>query len=462
MIKFLVKNTFLIALVASSCVGLSSFLCAMDAADDANLEKRHSTPPRFEDLVRNTYGVHLTHVCPQNGLMIPGSLFSLKKTPQKHEEHSGEKTRKKEDASSSSSELLSLEERLQLAKVTPKYRFTLHWSLSGVAEDHDFSTETGEVFKLDRASYPFAILEPLKYLLPESYGGHDQDWITVGPHKLSSDSVLLVEVSHVKDAASFPGKIVLFNSAAQSLETSVIETLQKLNSFVLKRDIPISDYDVDITLENVEKMVDLDSPTLASFFKPTENKAQRIHKLKRRVKEERGQKWRITRYNEDNIPLTVNGDMCFNSPKEFYTSLVESGYFWGKHQFTYFAKFEGFLKAFFQRTIIFQAKQLFPEIMEGALMTGFKSSNDPIAYINGSIKDFRLFIKGTKLSETTQDAFNLWLTELGIWIKHVCEKDSWESPKFLENVLDPSEYLKRVVATVDKYSTQPMMSLYLK
>ncbi len=466
MIKFLMKELFLIAVVVSSCVGPSSFLLAME--ENTPREKRSigksSAQPTLQELVTKTYAVHLAPVYPQNGLMIPGSLFSLKKTPQKDEARCGEKAEEKKDASSkitpNSPELLSLEERLQLAKVTPKYRFTLHWALSGVAEDHDFFNEEGETHNVNRASRPFAILEPLQHLLPESYGGHDQDWITVGPHKLSSDSILLTAASNKKDFCDFPGKVIFFDSTTQSLEETVVRTLKERKSFGLKRDIPVSDYDVDITLENVEKMVDVDSPTLASFFNPTENRKQRISKLKEKIMKEKNQKFTITRYNENNIPLTVDGDKHFNSPKEFYASLIKEGYFWGKHANTYFAKFEDFLKHFFRRTIIFQAKQLFPKIMEGVVMTGLESSVDPIAYVNGTIKDFKPFIKGTKLSEKSQDVFNFWLLELGIWSKHVCEKDDRKSLEFLGSVADPASHLKRVVDTVDTYSTQPMMKLY--
>lgn len=430
-------------------------------------------PPEFEELVRGTYAIHLTRVFPKDGLMIPGSLFSVsaKKIPPSPSEEINEKEalNKEKDSIEASSEtqrLLTLEQRLELAKIVPKHRFTLHWALSGVAEDHTFSTDDGEILNVDRLSCPFAILEPLEYLLPESYGGHDQDWITVGPHKLSSNAILLASISQDQDLSSFPGKVTRFDPTTQNLEEIVTQTLQGLNGFILKRDIPVKDYDVDVTLENVKEMADVDSPTLATFFEPAESQKQRVAKLMRKVQEAPGQKWRITRYNEDNVPVTVyrhtpDSKMHFKSPQEFYTSLRERGYFWGKHQFTPFAKFESFLKGLFSRVIAFQASQLISD-MGSVEMPGFKvSGSDPSVYALNSIADFKAFILGTKLGPTSQEAFNLWLKELGIWIKYVCQKDNMQSLDFLTSIEQNHKvYLKRVVDTVDLHSVKPMMKLY--
>lgn len=112
--------------------------------------------PSYEELVKKTYGVHATHVYPKKAIITPGSLCIVKT----HNDNSPE---------------LSREEVLKLMEVTPKRRFTLHWSLGGVAESHDFEAENGEIRKHDFTSCPYAIMEPFENLLPESYGGQDQD-----------------------------------------------------------------------------------------------------------------------------------------------------------------------------------------------------------------------------------------------------------------------------------------------
>lgn len=457
------KSILLTSLVVSSLIVSSSFVSAMESEDQPT-HSYASKLPNFDQIVKGTYGVHLTQIYPENGLMIPGSLLSLR----------GAAIDPETKLASEFKELLTLEQRLQLAKVTPKYRFTLHWALSGLAEDHDFSTENKEVLSLHRTSYPFAILEPFEYLLPESYGGHDQDWMTVGPHKLSPKSILLAANSHQEQATHFPGQVILFDPETENLEKLVTQILQGHSAFVIKRDIPPSQYNVDVTLDNIKEMVRVDSPTLNRFFKPTDNIKAKTRKLTEKVKSSKDKKWLITRYNEDNIPLTVNGDQHFKSPKEFYTALRTQGYFWGKHEYSLFGEFEPNLKTLFLRTLIFQAKGLFPEILEAVGMPGFTDSaikeclnenmlGSPIEYPKLTIKALNtetFFKTKTRFSEKTQKAFKLWLKELSIWIAYVCEKDNMESPHFLGAMPDPSTHLKRVVATVNQHSTEPILDLY--
>jgi hypothetical protein len=462
LVNIVIKNIFLTSFVASSLIVSSSFVSAMEA-DDRTTHSYAPKLPNFDQIVSGTYAVHLTQIYPENGLMIPGSLFSLRRAS----------IDPKTKLASESKELLTLEQRLQLAKVTPKYRFTLHWSFSGIAEDHDFSVD-GQTLNVARASHPFAILEPFEYLLPESYGGHDQAWMTVGPHKLSPKSILLAANSHKEQTTHFPGTVIYFDPETENLEQLLTQALKERKALVIKRDIPPSQYNVEVTLDNVQEMVSVDSPTLNRLFKPTDNIKEKTRKLTEKVNSSKDKKWIITRYNEDNVPLTVNESEHFNSPKEFYTSLRAQGYFWGKHEASLFGELEPDLKTLFFRTILFQAKNLFPEDMQDIQMIGFtplaikERLNEnmlkfPIEYPKLAIKALNTgdFLNNkTKLSKPIQTAFKLWLKGLGIWIEYVCKKDDLESSQFLSKESDPSLHLNRVVATVNQHSTQPMIDLY--
>lgn len=244
---------------------------------------------------------------------------------------------------------LTLEQSLEVTKVTPNIRFTLHWALSGLVEDHDYEHD-GYTFHMIRKYHPYAILEPLKYLLPESYGGYDQDWMTIGPHRLSKDSILLVATSHQEkvNRREFPGTIEGFDPEKENLAGAVDRILTKKGAYVLKRTIPVKDYLVKITDANLNK---ISKNPLKGISK--HDWRQMLQKAKQ------GNNLMFIR-DENNIPIKVNGAL-YNSSFEFYKSLRDQGYFWGKHQDTLFRQFEKNIAPFLMRIKSFQVRRLFPD-----------------------------------------------------------------------------------------------------
>lgn len=306
-------------------------------------------PPIYEEIINNTYAVHATHIYPDNGIMMSGSVGRVL------------------TLSKSESSELTREQVLKLNTVTPHRRFTLHWALGGIAQDHFFEDENGNVREHIFSDCPLAILEPLVNLVSKSYGGHDQDWMILGGHRISKDAILISNKNYGKIESikeNFLEQLVLFNPEEQTLEQAVKEQLQKKKAYILERTIPVKQETISITKNNVNEMANLEP--LCQWFgqdflllSPTE----RANILLLQLNEEQRESIEIDLYNQNNIPLLVNNKK-YSSPKMFFTTLREKGYFWGKHDNTLFASLEKSLNPFFIRPFIFQAKQLYPALFE--------------------------------------------------------------------------------------------------
>lgn len=349
-----------------------------------------------------------------------------------------------------------------MTKVTPNIRFTLHWALSGLVEDHDYE-HGGYTFHMIRKYHPYAILEPLKYLLPESYGGYDQDWMTIGPHRLSKDSILLVATSHQEkvNRREFPGTIEGFDPEKENLAGAVDRILTKKGAYVLKRTIPVKDYLVKITDANLNK---ISKNPLKGISK--HDCRQMLQKAKQ------GNNLMFIR-DENNIPIKVNGAL-YNSSFEFYKSLRDQGYFWGKYQDTLFRQFEKNIAPFLMRIKSFQVRRLFPDT-PGDDMPLFgtnsrdmsDSGRDIAALMIDELKMLNNFANNEILgcpniiqSENSRKALKLWILGLHLWVKNVVEPDNFGSPVFLPSIEDKEECLKNVINRLNQLSTTPMLKLF--
>lgn len=108
----------------------------------------YSMPVVNQDFTHKLFFVHITRVIPRAGVMIPGA-------------------------------------RVQDGLGFTSSRLTLHWNLHNIVEQHTLSiTDNPDI----------VIIEPASAILSECIGGYTEDVMTLGPHRLSSEAIVMVPV----------------------------------------------------------------------------------------------------------------------------------------------------------------------------------------------------------------------------------------------------------------------------
>jgi hypothetical protein len=118
------------------------------------------------------------------------------------------------------------------ASKIPK-RVTLHWTLAGSLPSHsvpvDHINGISMTARFDEMAFPYLVLEPELKL----YSGNAFDFIEIGPHRLSSDSILIMPKSeyfgHEQKFAKFDGTILPYSAKAMSSSVCMRKFLSKFD-----------------------------------------------------------------------------------------------------------------------------------------------------------------------------------------------------------------------------------------
>lgn len=148
-----------------------------------------------------TWLVHATHVFPQNGCVIAGSLLQMKFA---------------DGSNHTNNPLIAWYE--QAAHVCTAWRNTVHWSVNSLVYPHNFRAVTTDGIQnlaSARDAYPYIIIEPLKAFKGTDLHGYWQDVYQLGGHQLSPDAIILVSAKDTgyKDfVGTFKGTIMCYNA----------------------------------------------------------------------------------------------------------------------------------------------------------------------------------------------------------------------------------------------------------
>lgn len=126
-------------------------------------------------------------------------------------------------------------DRLKIAeRCLPELENTFHWRLNSFPESHYSFVEHSEI---DREKCRYAVIVPIDELKDSIISGFWHDVVTIGGHRLSSNSVILVPANDTSYAkGNFQGTIVQYND--KDLPRAVIAWLTEHKAPVFTPNIP--------------------------------------------------------------------------------------------------------------------------------------------------------------------------------------------------------------------------------
>lgn len=251
--------------------------------------------PTASALDNNIFFTHTTSVIPLGGIMIPGR------------------------------NLLGATEDSE--PPVPPDRFTLHWYPQDLIEAHSgWSNENDSYY----------IIEPAKCVKAELYGGYAEDFMTLGRHTLSEESVILVPFQRMEEAIQalypgFKGRLSFYTNRKDAKSQLVEHIASKTQDFKFHLP-PNQEQTIQVSLQLL-----IDSLNSSSVAE--QQKYQKVIK-EALAKTPRPEAVAIDTYVlPKDLIAEFNGKVV--NAKEFFSAWEREGLYFGAHEGSLFQQLEG-------------------------------------------------------------------------------------------------------------------------
>lgn len=346
---------------------------------------------------------HKTSIFPRNGIMIPGLSF-------KH-----------------MNKIVDIEE-------APNLRLTLHWYGMAMHEPHE----------KNKSKEKYLLIENTNTCLERLCAGYHEDFMMVGPYKLSTSSLAIVPQTEIETLQSlnpyFPGQWKSYDSQAETLEEASGRIIKELGRPTVR-----------IIHEKVA--VKLNNSQLIQLYQLISQDPS----LRERLQKRSDGHYLVEEVQPHQLRISVDGHII--NAKEYYATALPKDFAWVPHEDTVFNGLEVYgsrlfapllyLQDFSSEKFEIKTKKDFVEIAKG-FTQAYQEVVKEIAKLNLQSSSYEVMLK---------DYLDGWKANTVKWYKLAQQQgQELEKMPYEETLFGNAERLKKAIEetkkTLIKFDTQ--------